>query len=75
MLDKIKSIIIEYIDDEEIIVHERTNIRNDLDLDSLDLMSIVMEVEDAYNISFSIEDMAKITTVNDVMEIIKEKTA
>jgi acyl carrier protein len=44
-------------------ISEQTNMREDLDADSLDLYELVMELEDTYGISVSEEEAADIETV------------
>jgi len=54
-------------------IDETTEIINDLELDSLQLMEIVQEVEDAFDISFPLNDISGIRTVKDfVLQIQKE---
>jgi len=57
----------------EVKIDETTEIINDLELDSLQLMEIVQEVEDAFDISFPLNDISGIRTVKDfVLQIQKE---
>lgn len=44
---------------------EEMEIVNDLGLDSLRVMELVQEVEDAYDISFTLNELAEIRTVRD----------
>lgn len=54
-------------------IDETTEIINDLELDSLQLMEIVQEVEDAFDISFPLNDISGVRTVKDfVLQIQKE---
>ena len=45
----------------------------DLDMDSLDYLNIILECEKVFNISFNDLEIEKIFTVNDLIELIKEK--
>jgi len=51
-------------------IAEGTRFKEDLDADSLDLYELVMELEDAYGISVSEEQAAKIATVGDAVEFV-----
>ena len=47
-------------------------ITDDLGLDSLDLYSIVMEVEEKYDIEFAAETLDRLETVADLVQAIQE---
>ena len=53
----------------------KTNFQQDLDLDSIDSLELIMVLEDIYDISVSDADAAKLKTVNDVINLIDQKTA
>jgi acyl carrier protein len=54
-------------------IREEMEIVNDLGLDSLRVMELVQEVEDAYDISFTLNELAEIRTVRDfVLRIQRE---
>lgn len=53
----------------------KTNFQQDLNLDSIDSLELIMELEDIYDISISDADAAKLKTVNDVINLIDQKTA
>jgi len=44
-------------------VSEKTRFKEDLDADSLDLYTLVQELEDTYGVTMSDEEAARITTV------------
>lgn len=56
-------------------VSGKTNFQQDLNLDSIDSLELIMELEDIYDISISDADTAKLQTVNDVINLIGQKTA
>lgn len=56
-------------------VSGKTNFQQDLNLDSIDSLELIMELEDIYDISVSDADAAKLRTVNDVINLIDQKTA
>lgn len=53
----------------------KTNFEQDLNLDSIDSLELIMSLEDTYDISVSDADAAKLRTVNDVINLIDQKTA
>lgn len=56
-------------------VSGKTNFQQDLNLDSIDSLELIMALEDTYDISVSDADAAKLQTVNDVINLIDQKTA
>lgn len=58
----------------EISVH--SHLKNDLNLDSFDLMELIMDLEVLYNISIDddvIDDFTNVQTVNDAIIFFKQK--
>jgi acyl carrier protein len=45
----------------------------ELDVDSLDLAELAQIVDDKYGVTIAAEDMKKITTVGDVLDLIAER--
>lgn len=45
----------------------------DLDIDSLEMYEILMKIEENFKIEFISEEIMKIKTINDIVEIVKEK--
>lgn len=45
----------------------------DLDIDSIDIIEIEMELEDVYDISFNDSDINKFNTIQDLINLIVEK--
>jgi acyl carrier protein len=52
------------------LIHETTRFREDLDADSLDLYTLVQELEDSYGVRISDEQAAKILTVGQAVEFV-----
>jgi acyl carrier protein len=51
-------------------VSESTHFRNDLDADSLDLYTLVQELEDTYGVAMSDEQAARIETVGQAVDFV-----
>lgn len=45
----------------------------ELGLDSLDIVDLLMDMEEKYNIEFENEEMTELVTVNDVIKAIESK--
>ena len=55
-------------------VEESTRFREDLETDSLDLYSLVQELEDTYGVRMSDEEAARIKTVGQAVDFVLEAT-
>ena len=51
-------------------VSEATRFKEDLDADSLDLYTLVQELEDSYGVQMSDEEAARITTVGQAVDFV-----
>jgi len=51
-------------------VQENTRFKEDLDADSLDLYTLVQELEDSYGVRMSDEEAAQITTVGAAVDFV-----
>jgi acyl carrier protein len=56
-------------------VRLQDNLREDLGLDSLAMLEMVFEVEEAFNLEIPDEDLSKITTVGDVATYVEARLA
>ena len=74
MLEKIVDIIMEQLNIDDIDINEDTSFKDDLGVDSLDLLELVMAFEEEYNIELNPEELEGISTVGDIMEFIKKYT-
>ena len=73
MLEKLIEIVEEQLNGEGKEITEKTNFKEDLGVDSLDLFELVMALEEAYGIEIPSDDLENITTVGAVMDYLKEK--
>lgn len=74
MLEKIIDIIREQLNIDDIEITEDTSFKDDLGVDSLDLLELVMAFEEEYSIELDPEELEGIQTVGDIMEFIKKYT-
>ena len=73
MLEKLIEIVEEQLNVEGKEITEKTNFKEDLGVDSLDLFELVMALEESYGIEIPSDDLENITTVGAVMDYLKEK--
>ncbi|GGD93545.1 hypothetical protein GCM10011312_16670 [Planktosalinus lacus] len=52
----------------------QSNLTNELNINSSHLVDIVLDVEDAFKIALTNDDMETMQTVGDVIQIIEQKT-
>jgi len=71
VLERVKRIVIERLGVEEAEVTPEASFKDDLGADSLDVVELVMELEDEFDLEISDEDAEKITTVGEVVKYIQ----
>lgn len=70
--EKVKEIIVKQMGANKDQVTSDTSFINDLGADSLDTVELVMELEDAFDMSIPDEEAEKMQTVGDAIRYIKE---
>ena len=70
MLDKIREYLHENYDIDKDAVSEESELGNDLDLTSFQLVEICAELEDEFDVEISEEDLPGIITIGDLMNAI-----
>ncbi|WP_299883176.1 acyl carrier protein [uncultured Lacinutrix sp.] len=75
LIAKLKSIVEPYIQNEEAFnnLSENTDFINDLKINSANLVDVVLDVEDEFDIRIENDDMEKMISVKTAMDIINEK--
>lgn len=72
IFEKLKAIVVEQLGvDEESVTMEATFV-DDLAADSLDIVELVMNIEEQFDLEIPDEDAEKIVTVGDVVKYIEE---
>ena len=75
MLEKLQKIISEYTDLPESEITENTNIRTDLNLNSLELVNLAVAIEDEFEVEIPDREALGIETVGDVIALIQRYLA
>lgn len=73
MLERLNKIIRNYTGDNNRTVTENTVLISDLGLNSFDLISLVCEVEDEFNIEIPDRAIKELKTVGDVVKFIQKQ--
>lgn len=72
IFEKVREIICEQFDIDEESVTLDTDIREDLDADSLDMVDLVMSFEDEFKIEVPDSAIETVKTVGDIVKFIEE---
>ena len=51
-------------------INEKTNIKNELDIDSLDMLEIIIELENEYKIDIDSEIFVELKTIGDIINYV-----
>ncbi len=72
MFEEIRDIMVSTLDVDADAITVTTNLRTDLDIDSLDLVEFVSEVEDHFGIMIPQDSLEGIQTVGDFTELVEK---
>lgn len=73
VLDRVKSIVVDKLGVDADEVTLEASFKDDLGADSLDVVELVMELEEAFNLEISDDDAKQINSVGDVVNYIASK--
>ena len=73
MLARVKEIIEEQLNLDNVEITEETRFKEDLEVDSLDLFELVMAFEEEYGVEIPSEELETITTVGAVIKYMQDK--
>ena len=74
VFEKVKAIIVDQLNVDENEVTEASNIQEDLNADSLDIVDLVMSFEEEFEIEIPDEEVEKIKTVGDIVKFIENNS-
>ncbi|WP_055447354.1 acyl carrier protein [Lacinutrix mariniflava] len=77
LIAKLKTIVQPYIQNEEAFnnLSENTDFINDLKINSANLVDVILDVEDEFDIRIENDDMERMVSVKAAMDIVNEKLA
>lgn len=77
LLSKLKTIIEPYVQNEDGLANlsEETNFIEDLEINSANLVDVILDVEDEFNIEIDNDGMDKMLTVKASIDVIQDKLA
>ena len=73
-IDRVKKVVVEQLDVAEDEVTPQASFVDDLGADSLDVVELVMGLEEEFDVEIPDEDAEKITTVQEAVSYIDEKS-
>lgn len=73
-LERIQKIIAERLDVKGKVIGPEMSFKDDLGADSLDIVELVMEFEEAFDLEIPNEDVEQIKTVGEVVAYIESRT-
>ena len=75
VLERVSKVIVDRLGVDESEIKLEASFREDLGADSLDVVELVMELEDEFDMEISDEDAEKIATVGDAITYIQGKVS
>ena len=75
VLERVSKVVVDRLGVDESEVKLEASFRDDLGADSLDVVELVMELEDEFDMEISDEDAEKIATVGDAISYIESKVS
>lgn len=75
VLERVTKVIVDRLGVDESEIKLEASFREDLGADSLDVVELVMELEDEFDMEISDEDAEKIATVGDAITYIQGKVS
>ncbi|HEX5563600.1 MAG TPA: acyl carrier protein [Sporosarcina sp.] len=73
VLERVTKVVVDRLGVDESEVKPEASFKDDLGADSLDVVELVMELEDEFDMEISDDDAEKIGTVGDAVKYIEEK--
>ena len=71
--NRLNEVFQEVFDDEDLFIDDDTNADSIDDWDSMEHINLVVAVEEEFGLTFSMDEIAEMQNVGDMVEIIKER--
>ena len=75
MLEQIKNVLVNAIHVDADLIKPEAKLKEDLDIDSLSAVELALELETSFDIRIEDEELLKLITVQDVVDIVERKKA
>lgn len=73
IIEKINAFLIEEFEVEENSLLPEANLKDSLELDSLDFVDLVVAIDEAFDVKLVAEDFANVVTLQDFYNLIEQK--
>lgn len=73
VFEKIRKILADQLEIEESMINIDSNLVDELNADSLDIVELIMDLEQEFDISIPDEDLPKVATVKDIVSYIERQ--
>ena len=73
MIEQIKKVLVDALNIDEETITPEANLKDDLGIDSLAAVELALELETEFDIRIEDEELDKLETVQDIINIIEEK--
>lgn len=73
MIEQIKKVLVDAINVDEEAVTAEANLKDDLGIDSLAAVELALELETEFDVRIEDDELAKLETVQDIIDIIEAK--
>lgn len=73
MLDNIKTIICDFVNIDPQSLNDKTDLRVDLGLKSLDLVNLAVALEDEFSVEISDREISGISTIGDILDYLRQQ--
>ena len=75
MFEKIRDVLVNAIHVDADLIKPEAKLKEDLDIDSLSAVELALELETSFDIRIEDEELLKLITVQDVVDIVERKKA
>ncbi len=73
MLEQVKQVLINALNIDEALITPQATLSDDLMIDSLSAVELALELESTFDIRIEDEELAKLKTVQDILDLVANK--